>query len=464
MSIEKMIKSKQLSNVSSELINKADEIPFNNAETKLNEKKTQILGKIRDRLIENYSIESISTAQKFKFVRNAAWTMIEEEAENSVSGLYIDSYDKAELLEMLIQSMFGYGVLDPLINDPAITEIMVNGKDIIFVEKKGTIQYAVNKKGERLKFNNIEELIYIIEKIVSPINRKVDESNPIVDARLPNGFRVNIVLNPISLEGPIITIRKFPENPFTMNDLVAFGMLPEKVAGFLKLLVRSRYNIIVSGGTGTGKTTFLNALSNYIDENSRIITIEDAAELKLSKLKNLIRLETRPPNIEGKGQIIMRDLVRTALRMRPDRIIVGEVRGGEALDMLQAMNTGHDGSLSTVHANSAHDMLTRLETMVLMSGVELPLSSVRQQIASAVEIIIHLGRMQNGSRKVVQITEVIGINNMEYISNDLFTFNKSIEDNGKIGILEYSGNTMVRTGKFFFSQIKESEVKRFINI
>jgi pilus assembly protein CpaF len=226
-------------------------------------------------------------------------------------------------------------------------------------------------------------------------------------ARLPNGFRVNIVLNNISLDGTAITIRKFPENPYTMEKLVELDMLPKSAADFLKLLVEAKYNIIVSGGTGAGKTTFLNALSNFIGENERVITIEDAAELKLAKLNNLVRMETRPPNIEGKGEIPMRNLVRTALRMRPDRIIVGEVRGGEALDMLQAMNTGHDGSLSTGHANSTYDMLSRLETMVLMAGIELPLLSIRQQISSAVDIIVHLSKMHDGKRRVVQISEIL---------------------------------------------------------
>ncbi len=270
-------------------------------------------------------------------------------------------------------------------------------------------------------------MLHIIEKVVAPINRKVDESNPIVDARLPNGNRVNIVLNPISLDGSVITIRKFPKDPYQMIDLVKKETLTQDAADFLKKIVASRHNIVISGGTGSGKTTFLNALSNYIPENLRIITIEDSAELNLCNRENIIRLETRPPNIEGKGEISMRKLLKTALRMRPDVIVVGEVRGGEAIDMLQAMNTGHDGSLTTGHANSAGDMLKRLETMVLMSGVDLPLLSIRQQIASAIDFIVHVSKLPNGSRKVTEIVEIIGLGDKDYKLQHVFRLDREVQ-------------------------------------
>lgn len=462
MSVEKLIKMKQLEVSQSSSKKKESNIAAKEVDS-ITESKLALLKKIREKLVENYTIEDMNQGEKFNVIRAAAKSMIEDEIIKDDLNIYLDSYDKAEILEMVMQTIFGYGILDPLIRNSSITEIMINGTDKIFIEKDGALERVKSKRGEFLKFNNKDELMHVVEKIVAPINRKVDESNPIVDARLPNGFRVNIVLSPISLDGHIITIRKFPENPYTMEKLVEFGMLPSYVADFLKTLVQTKHNIIVSGGTGTGKTTFLNALSNFIGENERIITIEDSAELKISNIHNLIRLETRPPNIEGKGEITMRELVRSALRMRPDRIVVGEVRGGEALDMLQAMNTGHDGSLSTGHANSAIDMLTRLETMVLMSGIELPLNSIRKQIASAVEIIVHLGRVQNGGRKVTQITEVLGANNEGYITQDLFEFRKSSEGNKGKGFLHYTGEQMKRLNKFTFSGIEPVDFKKLID-
>lgn len=453
MSVEKIIKIRQMqvsnkTDNNSNLVKGSSEVVEDIKESKLLLEK-----KIKEKLIENYSFSEINSIEKFSIIRNAAWSMIEDEIEKNNLSIYLDSYDKAEIIEQVIHAIFGYGVLDPLIKDPSITEIMVNGINKIFVERNGRLERVKNARGEVLKFNNKDELLNVIEKIVAPINRKVDESNPIVDARLPNGFRVNIVLSPISLDGHIVTIRKFPESPYTIKQLVKFGMLPAKVASFLEKLVESKYNIIVSGGTGSGKTTFLNALSNFIDKNERVVTIEDAAELKLTSLNNLVRLETRPPNIEGNGEITMRELLRSALRMRPDRIIVGEVRSGEALDMLQAMNTGHDGSLSTGHANSSTDMLMRLETMVLMAGVDLPLISIRQQIASAVEFIVHLSKLQNGKRKVMQITEIIGVNSQGYLTQDLFKFKKISNNKGEIGELQYTENKIRRVNKFIFSGV-----------
>jgi pilus assembly protein CpaF len=339
--------------------------------------------------------------------------------EDTFSHLLLTVEEKQLIIEDLIQNLTGFGVIDPFIKDTEITEIMINGKDNIFIERRGRLTRALAENGSPLSFDHERDLLNLIEKIVSPINRKIDESDPIVDARLPDGSRVNVVIRPISLEGPVITIRKFPEHPYTMEQLIELGALDHDVADWLSTVVKARYNIVVSGGTGSGKTTFLNALSMYIPSGDRIITVEDAAELKVTHVENLVRLETRPPNIENKGAISIRDLVRTALRMRPDRIIVGEVRGGEALDMLQAMNTGHDGSLTTGHANSSRDMLSRLETMVLMSGLELPLPAIRRQIASAVEFVVQLGRLRDGSRKVIQISEVRDMNNGEIDCIDL---------------------------------------------
>ncbi|NLD50605.1 MAG: CpaF family protein [Clostridiaceae bacterium] len=458
MRVERLIKERQLS-IANQLHAKQMRSKTKEVNIRLVDNKLELLKKIREKLIDKYSISDIDSVNKFELIKKEAWSMIEDTVQKNHLNIYLDSYDKADILEMLIQTMFGYGVLDPLIKDPSITEIMVNGTQKIFVERNGRIEVAMNKRGEPLTFNNNDELLYVIEKIVAPINRKVDESNPIVDARLPNGFRVNIALNTVSLDGSVITIRKFPENPYTMSQLVEFGALSENVALFLKYLVKAKYNIIVSGGTGSGKTTFLNALSSFINKDERIITIEDSAELKITGINNLVRLETRPPNIEGRGEITMRDLVRSALRMRPDRIIVGEVRGGEALDMLQAMNTGHDGSLSTGHANSSIDMLSRLETMVLISGVELPLVSVRQQIASAVEFIVHLAKLYDGSRRVVQITEIIDADRDGYITQDIFQLKRDDEFKD---MLIHTGNMIKRKNKFISSEISYEQVQKVL--
>lgn len=408
-------------------------------------------------------------SQEFKYARQRGdeeeqkrflRQIIHIESENTYSYLNLTACDKAGILQRLLQKMFGFGVLQSLIENESITEIMVNGKNMIFMEKDGRIGRVLENGVQPTGFESEEEMLNIIQRIVSPVNRRVDESEPIVDARLPDGSRVNVVLSPVSLNGPVMTIRKFPKDPFSMEDLVRFEMLPAEVMGLLKCMVEARYNIIISGGTGTGKTTFLNALSQYIPENERIITIEDSAELKLNGIKNLVRLETRPPNIEGKGQIGMRDLVRTSLRMRPDRIIVGEVRGGEALDMLQAMNTGHDGSLSTGHANSAMDMLSRLETMVLMSGVDLPSVAVRTQIASAVDFIIHLGKLPGGMRKVMEISEILGIENGDIKLNRILVFEYERKSEGPAdGTLKPTGNRIVNIGKFISAGINADKFK-----
>lgn len=341
------------------------------------------------------------------------------------------------LVQRIYHSFRGLDVLQPLIEDKSITEIMINGHDDIFLERHGEIVQS------SVKFESSEKLEDIIQMIVGKVNRTVNASTPIVDARLEDGSRVNIVLPPIALKGPTMTIRKFPEKPLTMDDLIGFGAIQPDIAELLEKLVISSYNIFISGGTGSGKTTFLNVLSNYIPKDERIITIEDSAELQITSVDNLVSLETRNANTEGKGEITIKDLIKTSLRMRPDRIVVGEVRGEEALDMLQAMNTGHDGSLSTGHSNTIFDMISRLETMVL-TGAELPIPVIRQQISSAIDIMIHLSRLRDHSRKVVAISEVIGMENGEVQLNPLYEFVEEGEDeDGKIiGSLKPTGNTL----------------------
>ncbi len=316
-------------------------------------------------------------------------------------------------------------VLQELTEDPSVTEIMINGKDHIFIEKEGKLLRW--EKG----FESKQKLEDVIQQIVAKCNRQVNEASPIVDARLENGSRVNVVLAPVALNGPIVTIRRFPEKPIQMEDLIAFGAITREVVEVLKKLVIAGYNIFISGGTGSGKTTFLNALSNYIPKDERIITIEDSAELQILGVPNLVRLETRNANVEGCKEISIRDLIRSSLRMRPDRLVIGEVRGSEAIDMIQALNTGHDGSLSTGHANSAKDMLSRLETMILM-GMELPLPAIRGQLAGGIDIIVHLGRLRDKSRKVLQIVEVLNYEEGEIKTSVLYEFKEEGEVEGKI--------------------------------
>ncbi|MDO4409452.1 MAG: CpaF family protein [Eubacteriales bacterium] len=338
----------------------------------------------------------------------------------------------------LFNSIRRLDVLQELIEDSSVTEIMINGPDHIFIERSGKIV-----RTDRT-FVSREKLEDVVQQIVSACNRVVNESSPIVDARLGNGDRVNVVLPPVALNGPIVTIRRFPEKPIRMEDLLSLGSVPENIAAFLNCIVRAGYNIFISGGTGSGKTTFLNALSEFIPGGERVITIEDNAELQIRHIENLVRLEARNANVEGCRPIGIRDLIRSALRMRPDRIIVGEVRGSEAIDMIQAMNTGHDGSLSTGHANSARDMLARLETMVLM-GMDLPLPAIRGQLASAIDVIIHLGRLRDRSRKLLEICEVTGMENGRITTAPLFRFHEQDEKDGKIiGVWEQAGELASR--------------------
>ena len=343
--------------------------------------------------------------------------------------------DRAKIGNELYNDIMGYGPIDSLLSDPDVTEIMVNGPNKIFYEKRGRIQRS------ELCFRDNDHVMNIIDRIVSGVGRHIDEASPMVDARLADGSRVNAVIPPISLVGPVITIRKFSQKPFSAQNLIEFHSVTQNMVSFLEACVKGKLNVVVSGGTGSGKTTLLNVLSSFIPENERIVTIEDAAELQLGQ-EHVITLESRPSNLEGRGQITIRDLVKNALRMRPDRIIVGEVRSGEALDMLQAMNTGHDGSLTTTHANSPRDALSRIETMVLMSGMELPLRAIREQIASAIDIVVQQSRMRDGTRKVLSISEVCGMEGDMIVLQEIFHYKTSgqVDSNGKfIGSFSSTG-------------------------
>src|SRR5512140_1556879 len=340
-------------------------------------------------------------------------------------GLALTRAERVRMLEQITDEIIGLGPLEPLLRDESITEVMVNGPRQVYIERSGKLELT------NVVFQNDDHVMRIIDRIIAPIGRRVDESSPMVDARLTDGSRVNAIIPPLSLVGPVITIRKFAASPFTVDDLIRFGTATPEMFDFLRACVEARLNIFVSGGTGSGKTTTLNVLSSFIPNDERIITIEDAAELQLRQ-EHVVTLEARPSNLEGQGEITIRDLVRNALRMRPDRIVVGECRGGEALDMLQAMTTGHDGSLSTGHANTPKDMLRRLETMVLMTGYELPLRAIREQITSAVDLIVHTARLKDGSRKIVNITEVYGMEDDEILTQDIFAFEQTAFRDGKI--------------------------------
>ena len=340
-------------------------------------------------------------------------------------GLALTRAERVRMLVQITDEILGLGPLEPLLRDETLTEVMVNGPQQIYIEREGRLELT------NVTFQNDEHVMKVIQRIIAPIGRRIDESSPMVDARLPDGSRVNAIIPPLSLVGPVITIRKFSATPFTVNDLVRFGTATPEMFEFLEACVKARLNIFVSGGTGSGKTTTLNILSSFIPDDERIVTIEDAAELQLRQ-EHVVTLESRPANIEGKGAIAIRELVRNALRMRPDRIVVGECRSAEALDMLQAMNTGHDGSMSTGHANSPRDMLSRLETMVMMTGMELPLRAIREQIASAVDVIVHQSRMKDGSRRITHITEVQGMEGDVVVMQDIFVFEQTGVVDGKI--------------------------------
>lgn len=398
----------------------------------MDEKMNTYFEKIKNRAVEYVNSEEVSDEQLKDYIQ----TLISSLPDSK----YMTISDISAVKDSVFNSIRGLGMLDDIMNDENITEIMINGPDNVFVEKAGRIE-KLNEV-----FESEKKLEDIIQRIVGTAGREVNQANPIVDTRLKNGSRVNVVMPPISLCGPIVTIRKFSSKPMTFERLVKYGSLSWDIVYVLEQLVKAKFNIFVSGGTGSGKTTFLSALSNYIPADERIITIEDSAELQITAIPNLVRLETRNANSSGVGSVTIRDLIKSALRMRPERIVVGEVRGAEALDMLQAMNTGHDGSLSTGHANSAADMISRLETMVLTGAEGLPLPAIRQQIASAVDIIIHLSRMRDKSRKTVSISEIKGINSAGAVElNPLFEF---VEDEKLSGQSKVVGK-LVRTKNRF---------------
>lgn len=339
---------------------------------------------------------------------------------------YMTRVEKEDIIRQVLDEVFGFGPITPLLNDETVSEVMCNGPKQIYVERKGKLELT------KVVFRDNEHLLTIIERIISPLGRRIDESMPMVDARLPDGSRVNAIIPPLALNGCVLTIRKFSNQLLQIEDLIRLNTLTLPMAKFLEACVKGRMNIVVSGGTGAGKTSTLNIISSFIPDDERIVTIEDSAELSLAQ-DHVVSLESRPPNIDNKGEIAIRDLVRNALRMRPDRLVVGEVRGGEALDMLQAMNTGHDGSLTTGHANSPRDMISRLETMVLMSGIEFPIKAIREQVSSAVDLIVQQSRMQDGSRKITHITEVLGMEGDVISLQDIFVFEKTGLDNkGKV--------------------------------
>ncbi len=381
-----------------------------------------------DLLSRGIESEGISSEQRGDFVKLHLKSVYEQ------ARVHLPDDVQRGILQDVLNDMMGYGPIQPLLDDPDVTEVMVNGPKKVYVEKKGQLLRT------HIAFDDDEHVLRVIERIILPLGRRVDADSPTVDARLPDGSRVNAVVRPVSLDGPAITIRKFTKEKLTTQDLISFGTLTPNMAEFLRACVLARLNIIISGGTGSGKTTLLNVLSGFIPENERIITIEDAAELRLQQ-EHVLRMETKPANVDGGGETTVRDLVRNSLRMRPDRIVVGECRSGEALDMLQAMNTGHDGSLTTLHANAPRDALSRLETLVLMAGVELPLKVVRQQVSSAVDLIVQQTRLKDGARKITAITEVAGMEGDTIVLTDIFKYEQTgVGKDGKVlGELKATG-------------------------
>ncbi len=391
----------------------------------------EIKSRVHKKLIENIDLtrlESIPKNELHNQVRDAVESLLEEESD------VLFGVNRDRLTEEVMHEVFGLGPLEPLVNDPTISDILVNTHKQVYVERFGRLELTGTV------FKDEQHLLHIIDRIVSQVGRRVDESSPMVDARLADGSRVNAIIRPLALDGPMLSIRKFTTRKLSADDLVIYGTLTPGMATLLKGIVKSRLNVLISGGTGSGKTTLLNVLSGFIPETERIVTIEDAAELQMQQ-SHIVRLETRPPNIEGHGEVMQRDLVRNALRMRPDRIIVGEVRGAEALDMLQAMNTGHDGSMTTLHANSPRDALRRLETMILMAGTNLPDKAMREQISSAINVVVQVSRLSDGTRKVTRISEITGMEGEVVSMQDIFVFNKLgiTEDGRVVGAIRATG-------------------------
>lgn len=407
------------------------------------EQEQELIAQIKKYVTENLPLSKMSDEELEE--------KIEEIVAQHIGGRYCSIEQRLDIIQQVYSSIRGFGLLDSIIKDDTITEVMINGPDNVFIEQNGRL-FKLDKQ-----FESQRRLEDVIQRIVGLAGREVNQANPICDTRLPDGSRVNVVLPPIALCGPTVTIRKFSKTPMTIEKLIQYGSITREIADKLEILVKSKYNIFIAGGTGSGKTTFLNALSNYIPKDERVITIEDSAELQITGVENLVSLETRNANASGSGEITIRDLIKSSLRMRPERIVVGEVRGGEALDMLQAMNTGHDGSLSTGHANSTEDMLSRLETMVLQGAAGLPLEAIRQQIASAVDIIIHLSRLRDKSRKTMEITEVVGYENGRIILNPLYVFEE--DENSTLtkvsGSLNRTKNPMKNDYKLRLAGYKE---------
>ncbi len=401
-------------------------------ESKKEDPYAEVKSAIHKKIIEKVDAKLLNDTAEEKKIQAKIAEIVDDTLKEKE--IYLSRTDKQNLINYAIDESIGFGPISRFLFDESISEVMVNGPRMVYIERAGKLELT------DAQFEDNNHVMRIIEKIVAPLGRRIDESSPMVDARLPDGSRVNAIIPPLALEGPTITIRKFAKIPLDIGKLIENGTLSPEMAIFIEACIKARLNIIVSGGTGSGKTTTLNILSSYIPDDERIVTIEDAAELQLRQ-EHVVRLESRPANIEGKGAIHIRDLVRNSLRMRPDRVVIGEVRGGEALDMLQAMNTGHDGSLTTGHANSPRDMLARLETMVLMAGMDLPVRAIREQISSAIDIIIQQSRMKDGTRKITYITEIQGIEKETITLQDIFLFQQTgMDDKGRIaGVHKSSG-------------------------